>query len=183
MTNKFHSHRMGLLPLFAALIVFQSCSDKSPKPDLSQPESTIKSFWTLQDFESERTLRQGLADKTWDCFYDANALSILKGHTRQSIDQYKIPPVRTIEKIDLETPTRAIATTEEQRYPDDKHSQKHRYVLTRRGAVWLIENHFEQCPICDGLGYDKYDEKRAKCKYCNGTGFQSDIYETKPIDN
>jgi hypothetical protein len=173
---------MGLSLLPAPLIIFQSCSDKSPKSDLSQPESTIKSFWALQDFETEQTLRQGLADKTWDRFYDENALATLKGHTRQSIEKFKIPPVRTIDKIELETPTRAIVTTEEQRYPEDKQSQKHRYVLTKRGAVWLVENHFEQCIYCDGLGYDRY-ETNSKCKYCNGTGFQSDIYETPGSSN
>jgi hypothetical protein len=157
-----------------------------PSTDLSSPESTIKSYWAIKQYEMKERMETRADSRILD-LYDEQARKTEEAQVDALIHIWRKPLPNTIESISLETPTRAIVyTSEAYTHAEDPKRERHKYILTNVGGEWYIENAFRECGICHGTGkIDDYSVERQSdgtrkqkvCEYCKGRGLTSEIYE------
>lgn len=86
-----------------------------------------------------------------------------------------------IDKVDIESDSRAIVLTKELSYKDDDEFGEAKYIFTKQGNKWLLDDVLTKCWNCNGTGetfdYSLYSRIKTTCKYCNGRGWKSQFYE------
>lgn len=187
MKTKPFSYWTKVLLLALLLSLTIGCdTPTSPSTDLSSPESTIKSYWAIKQYEMKERMEKRAYSSILD-LYDEQARRTEEAQTDAIINRWKKPLPNTIESISLETPTRAVVyTSEAYTHSEDSRRERHKYILTNIGGEWYIENAFSECGMCHGTGkVDDYSAERQSdgtrkqkvCEYCKGRGLKSEIYE------
>lgn len=181
------------------IIVFLLCSligctneaikfPPKPKADHTTPDNVVKSLWAEYDWQEQCDVLR--FQKVWKEF----GLFALK--TRQSklaeIEAHRVKPSarkdNKIDKVDIQSQTRALVFTTESEYIDDKKSTKFQYILTTDSKNWVIEDIITSCYGCNGTGEaDDYEKSLANlksgifttpkitCPICKGKGVKSII--------
>ena len=174
--------------ILALLLLMAVGCETATKPTLDQssPESTIKSYWAVKQYEMKERM-DNRADSMILDLYDEQARGIAEAKIDRLINAWRKPLPNTIDSISLETPTRAIVyTSEAYTHSGDSRRERHKYILTNVGGEWYIENALTECGICHGTGkVDDYSaeqqpdgtRKQKACDYCKGRGLTSEIYE------
>jgi DnaJ-class molecular chaperone len=86
-----------------------------------------------------------------------------------------------IDKVSIESESRAIVMTKELSWKGADTYEENKYVFSKQGNKWFIEDILKVCWNCKGVGEavdyrSGYPYINRTCKYCNGTGWQSQFY-------
>jgi len=170
-----------LLVLLVICVSITACSKreescvpqgKMPKLDLSTPDRAVKSYWALRTWRDTTYASLGKALR-----FEEITLSLYASPTRDTVADIQTRlgrrPIQVIKKVNIETESRAVVTASS----DLSSREEYRFVLTKEGNKWLIENIEYTCPICRGTGFDiTVTDPNKKCDYCGGHGWKSQIF-------
>jgi DnaJ-class molecular chaperone len=96
-----------------------------------------------------------------------------------------------IEKVEVQSETRAVVSAAEVEYSEQESPTKMQYILTREKGVWVIEDQLEWCSRCKGTGQQEDFEQRMLdiqrgvytthptklCTLCKGRGWISKLLQ------
>lgn len=134
--------------------------------NLTSPDNAIKTYWKIQIF-NDTTEK---IDTTYFYLFstDAKAKRIQKTNKAQSeLKASNFRVANKIDKVEMETDSRAKVWAIEYTYPECKDPDVLKYTLVKVANKWLIESIDVKCSLCKGTGI-WYDEK---CKFCDATGW------------
>lgn len=179
-----------LIFLFLAMILISCNSEdfkkeyesQKPKPNLSTPDNTVKSYWSFNIWGDTTSFYN--MDTTLLEFYSASLKQYLleKYNKRKNeLKDFHYISKNLIDKVDIESDSRAIVLTKELSYKDDDSFDEAKYVFTKQGNKWLLDDIFVKCWNCNGTGetmdYSLYSRIKTTCNYCKGRGWKSHFYE------
>lgn len=157
----------------------------SPAVDYSTPDKLIRSIWTFQiwqdttydrDTSEFKFYTSGVKMKLWDKYR--------KGKDELRSDNFRMQNV--INKVSIESDSRAIVETKEKGYRNQKGFSEVKYILAKENNNWRVEDVLEICWNCKGEGKETdysslYSHIKTTCKYCDGLGWTSQLFP-KPIE-
>ena len=140
-----------LIFLFLALILISCNSEdfkkeyesQKPKPNLSTPDNTVKSYWSFIIWVDTTSFYN--IDTTLLEFYSASLKQYLleKYNKRKNeLKDFHYISKNLIEKVDIESDSRAIVLTKELSYKDDDSFDEAKYVFTKKGNKWLLDDNW-----------------------------------------
>ncbi len=151
--------------------------------DHSSPDKLLKSYWAYRIWEDttwvfdKTSLTFNFFEKKYFNYREKSYFDKLKDLKSNHYINRSI-----IDEVKSESDTRAIIMTQEYNYDGQKEYSKFKYIFIKNDDNWLIEDRFESCSMCSGVGKRKnLDEKSdrwryGKCTFCSGTGWRSRIY-------
>jgi hypothetical protein len=152
-----------------------------PKLDFSTPDRAVKSSWALETWRD--TVSTSLERKMWFenmetmlSPYASSARDTVVANRRKEYEPTPAPK-RVIESIAIETESRAVLIASEDLAPGL--TVKYKYILTKEGKDWRIEDILSRCPYCDGTGRAKDSNpwiQGKTCTECGGVGWKSAIF-------
>lgn len=134
--------------------------------NLTSPDNAIKTYWKMLIWNDTLPNK----DTSFLFLYTAEAKIKLKQSAIKSMNEHKIDNFRTgkkIDKVEIETDSRAVVWVSEFLYQGDKDPDKSKYTLSKANNKWLIEGIEETCSYCNGTGI----WLREKCSICEGLGY------------
>lgn len=178
----------------ALVLTMLSCSPElppMPDVDLTSPDNVVKSLWRLRDWQEQRHYADSNTSLAFPV-YTTKAKQRLQKKRQESADRPAHSEVNRIEKVDIESSTRAIVWSMEHDAPGiSSEPREVHYVLTSVQGDWVIEDVETKCSLCNGSGVISDLEQRLKdlndgvydsdpkkpCDYCKGDGRFSPIYD------
>lgn len=180
--------------VFFLLCSLVGCSNEDnrlpqkPKVDHSTPDNLVKSLWAASDWEAQsHNLKRQQELKGFDVFTLKTRQSILAKMEASRVKS-SVRVGNKIEKVDIQSQTRAIVFTTEPVVYDDNKTETIQYILTTDGKNWFVDDILSSCYRCRGTGeiedIDKeleniksgiFSTTNITCPICKGRGLDSTI--------
>lgn len=173
-------------------LVSDSCrrsAAEEPRPvaDQTTPDNAVKSYWTDANWLYRDGNRYFLEVLNGQTLYAPATLDLLRQRARHENESgLAYTKEISIDRVDIQSESRAIVWVIK---PADHGKAKTKYLLTRQGKSWVIEDILTECVFCNGKGEVQDFEQAQKdmelhncgthpmktCAYCKGKGWTSQI--------
>jgi hypothetical protein len=160
---------------------------QKPVIDQSTPDKAILSFWDMQIYDSELRVEEMKARDLYKLYSSKARNEILINRGKRNITDLKNEK-KIIEKIEIQTDTRAVVYVKGPEYGPDSVNDDWKYILGKEKNVWVLEDILVLCYLCKGTGevndYSKANPNtngipKRKCDSCCGMGWRSHVYPCK----
>jgi hypothetical protein len=186
----------SLFQLLLCILLFSlSCSQdkgipQKPEFNLTSPDNSVKSFWTYIEWRNKCDQLQYKKLLNESPFFANNSKNTIQNNFSKELSKESYLKNNKIDKVDIQSPTRAIVWTLEVKYDKDDAPDSHKYILTKENDNWVFEDILSLCYRCKGTGQqDDLEEMKRnikkypytappkiKCQNCNGKGWESFYY-------
>jgi hypothetical protein len=157
-------------------------SKNKPTADLKTPDKALSSFWDWKVWSDNNSSKDCDTAKM-EYFSSSLKKNILNKFIKGEEIQRKFHSSfkNAIDKVNIESDTRAVVYAKELPYLNANTIEQIKYVLTKKGDEWFIDDFLGLCWNCKGEGKVADDSQlfsisKTICKYCSGTGWKSRFF-------